>query len=1186
MKRKTPSFIIAALATCTLGTGSVLALDLYRNPSSGGNWSASLWATTPGGPYNQPWTPGATAIFEGARGTVTVDGGFSVGGIDFAVPYTSGSTGSTLSGGTLNFTPGAKIRTNDNRWNNTITSAITGSPAVETKDFGAGNTYEGLKFEPGTGSTQTLGAILNPNNTGTTDKAGIYLGGSTSGNSVASISYAGGDHYGTVYKTGSGTWTTGGINTGTLRISAGKLILNGVLTEQYGGLVMSGSGVLAGEATLNKSDRRSARDFVSGTGIAPGHNGIGTITFNWGTNATPNETQWTTAFRAGSTYEWELGAGSRDIVHVTNGRLVLEGFTLKIIDAGGSPDALDQFPVLTYGSLDSKTLSLDDVQFDTTLAPDWGANGARLVDDGAGTIFLTGLSPAPVPFNPYPAYGTVVPGGEVTLTWTNLAPNSGGNVWVDVWFGSDPNALVKVADAASDDPNRTSVTVTAGAAGNWYWRVDSYLDGSPSGTPVQGTAFIFVVNDSVGDGIPDAWKAANFTDWQNNPDSAAAADPDGDDKTNLEEYLADTKPNKPDSDNDGLLDGGSIAVGSGDPRYSAWAADIVFTDNAGQRTFRGENEMGTEPLDPDTDGDGLPDGVETHTGVWVSVSNTGTDPTHSDTDRDALPDGAETHTGVFVSLSNTGTNPNLADTDGDGAGDWYEIAASFTDPFIAASKPGVPYPLPDPDGLSGASDKPVKVYIMSGQSNMVGFGTVSGTEEKTLQTMTVGQNKFPDLIDESGAWTTRQDVRYRGVISDFTDAQLSPGALGSGFGPELGFGYVMGWYHDEPVLLLKSCTGNRSLGWDVLPPGSVSYVYGSTNYGGYGDWGNWPVGGVPPTSGGWYAGKEFDRFFMHEDDWVHADPADFNVVDVLDNWAAQYPQWAAQGFEIAGFVWWQGDKDRYDMGHATRYEQNLVKLITTLRSYYENRYPGEENQFPLGRVAPNAPFVLATLGQTPLGSTNEAEKAILDAQLAVDGESGRYSQFAGNVKTVYAHPLSEGGASNSHYDGRAGTYMLIGDALGRAMAELQGTVTPPSGGYADWTIGPFSGSLTDPDPALDFDAGGLATALEWVLGGDPTDPGDDTAIAPTLDNHSDPDFFIFTHRRNADAAADAGTAIKVEYGSDLGGWTEAVAGPDIVVTPDPDGAGAGIDLVEVKIRRTLAAAGKFFARLKVAVATP
>ncbi|NNC90302.1 MAG: hypothetical protein HKN82_17735, partial [Akkermansiaceae bacterium] len=516
--------------------------------------------------------------------------------------------------------------------------------------------------------------------------------------------------------------------------------------------------------------------------------------------------------------------------------------------------------------------------------------------------------------------------------------------------------------------------------------------------------------DIDGDGMPDAFEQEH----SGSPTAMAPGDDlehggAGDGLTNLQEYEHGTDPNNPDSDGDGLEDGPEVA-------------------GAGSRPP-------TDPALPDTDEDGLDDDLETNTGTWVSAADTGTDPTDPDTDADALGDGVETNTGSFVDANNTGTDPHDPDSDADGAGDWYEVAASFTDPNNAAEKPHVPYPLPDPDASTGDPSKPVRVYIMSGQSNMVGFGKVSGTGSDTLETMTVGQNKFPDLIDASDAWTTRQDVRYRGVISDFGDAQLSPGALGPNFGPELGFGYVMGWYHDEPVLLIKSCTGNRSLGWDVLPPGSESYVYNGTNYAGYGGWGNWPVGEDPPTSGGWYAGKEFDRFFMDEADWAHADPADFNVVDILDNFASEYPAWASQGFEIAGFVWWQGDKDRYDLGYATRYEPNLVNLINSLRDYYENRYPGQ--------VVDDAPFVLATLGQTPLNSTNAAEEAILDAQLAVDGESGDYPQFAGNVKTVYSHPLSQGGASNGHYNKHAGTYMLVGDALGRAMLALQNDETPP-----------------------------------------------------------------------------------------------------------------------------------------------
>ncbi len=233
------------------------------------------------------------------------------------------------------------------------------------------------------------------------------------------------------------------------------------------------------------------------------------------------------------------------------------------------------------------------------------------------------------------------------------------------------------------------------------------------------------------------------------------------------------------------------------------------------------------------------------------------------------------------------------------------------------------------------------------------------------------------------------------MISDTAKVKLSPGEHSERtIGPELGFGYVMGWYHDEPVLLLKSSIGNRALGWDILPPGGVTYQADGYQFPAFGETPEkWTIGNptTPWTTGSWYAGYEWDRFFLDESEWIHPHDPVTNVVDVLDNFAAQYPNWAAQGFEIAGFVWWQGDRDRYTMGHANRYEQNLVRLINNLRSYYENRYNndlnGQGKPNTLTKVVANAPFVLATLGQTAIGDTSSAaDKAILDAQLAVDGE--------------------------------------------------------------------------------------------------------------------------------------------------------------------------------------------------------
>ncbi|MHC4743277.1 MAG: hypothetical protein ACYS8Z_15285, partial [Planctomycetota bacterium] len=618
--------------------------------------------------------------------------------------------------------------------------------------------------------------------------------------------------------------------------------------------------------------------------------------------------------------------------------------------------------------------------------------------------------------NPSPANGATVPAGDVVLSWTNMDPCV-PPVYVDVWFGTDPvTDFVKVVDAGADT---TSVTVNAPVADTYYWRVDSYINGSPTGDPIEGQVWTFIVIDTDGDGLPDAYELL-YT----NPPSPTALNP-GDDLepdglTNMEEYNLGTEPDNPDTDGDTLQDGGELAgVGSRPP---------------------------TDPLDADTDDDTLNDGVETNTGTFVDASDTGTDPTDVDSDNDGLGDGVETGTGVFVSETDTGTNPNVVDSDADSAEDWYEVAASFTDPTDSGDSPVIPYPLPDPDGSTGNSN-PVKVYILSGQSNMVGFGRVGGTEPGTLNTITNAENKFPNLVDDVGAWTVRNDVKYRGVISAIGDDVLMPGfgANSSSFGPELGFGHVMGYYHDEPVLLIKASIGNRSLGWDYLPPGSQQFTWfdGSTDwtYAGYGDSpARWETG-TTPVPASWYAGREYDDCFMDEADWspmattLGFGPA-FNVVDILDNFATEYPEYAAQGFEIAGFVWWQGHKDQGEP-YASRYELNMVNFINEVRAYYENRYPAN--------TSPNAPFVLATIafGGWDLSG---AGLTVANAQLAVSGETGNYPAFAGNVKTMEARSYwRDFGPSTQgyHYNHNAETYMLVGDALGRGMVELLSGTAPP-----------------------------------------------------------------------------------------------------------------------------------------------
>ena len=316
--------------------------------------------------------------------------------------------------------------------------------------------------------------------------------------------------------------------------------------------------------------------------------------------------------------------------------------------------------------------------------------------------------------------------------------------------------------------------------------------------------------------------------------------------------------------------------------------------------------------------------------------------------------------------------------------------------------------LPDPDGKPADMSKPVQVYILLGQSNMVGAGRIAGDEDGSLEHAVMTKHKYPYLVDDAGEWTERRDVRNVRVMNNrgFNNEWMT--ITGRTIGPEFGIGHCLGHAVDAPVLILKSCIGNRCLGFDLLPPGSKQFEFeedGKTMvHAGYKEFGIWEEGTEPPSSG-WYAGTQYDADVA----------AAKRVLEQLDKY---YP--GATEYEVAGFFWWQGDKDRYRSYWAERYETNLVQLIKALQKDFD---------------APDAKFVCATLGQTAKGADGN-DGLILDAQLAVDGKTGKYPEFKGAVATVYTHPLSMGGASNGHYGGNAETYMNVGEAMGKAMVEL------------------------------------------------------------------------------------------------------------------------------------------------------
>ena len=341
---------------------------------------------------------------------------------------------------------------------------------------------------------------------------------------------------------------------------------------------------------------------------------------------------------------------------------------------------------------------------------------------------------------------------------------------------------------------------------------------------------------------------------------------------------------------------------------------------------------------------------------------------------------------------------------------------------VYRKEPGQKHAAHTPIKLEADKAVDFKITYLTNGANGLGW-TARVDFPGTLNTVVKQQGKYPELLDSEGNWKVRDDVWYKGVVTATGNQWLSVGCgAGNGkVGPELGFGFVMGDYHDEPVLILKASQGNRSLAWDFLPPGSERFeAEVKTRDGevkthfiaGYKDrHAMWEKGTTPEEpKHNWYAGKQYDDCFNA-------------AKDVLANFDANFPMWKGRGYEIAGFVWWQGHKDSGHPMHRAHYQKNLSQLIKTLRSEFE---------------APKAPFVVGTVGFGGFDGMSDEFKEIAEAQLAVDSSR---NPFEKNVKTVETRGFwksAEESPKNQdfHYHQNGEVYYNVGTAFGKGMIEL------------------------------------------------------------------------------------------------------------------------------------------------------
>jgi len=310
---------------------------------------------------------------------------------------------------------------------------------------------------------------------------------------------------------------------------------------------------------------------------------------------------------------------------------------------------------------------------------------------------------------------------------------------------------------------------------------------------------------------------------------------------------------------------------------------------------------------------------------------------------------------------------------------------------------------------AAAEPKPVKVFILAGQSNMEGQAVVdlSGKDYNDAKGTLVWLMNDPakiDLVkhlrDEKGNWRVRDDVwvRYQPERGPLRAGPLTIGFTPyrdlHHFGPELQFGHVIGDALDSEVLLIKTAWGGKSLYTDFRPP----------------------------SSGG-KTGPYYTLMIQQ-------------VRDALANFEKEFPESKARGCELAGFVWYHGWNDGCDPKHAVpEYESNLVNLIKDVRKDLE---------------APNLPVVVGELTGPWVNAPREWDQ-LRKAQAAAADRP----EFAGNVVFVPTHdfvrrPEDSPNPGHGHHEfGNAETYVLVGDALGKGMVGLlEETAKPGSVGRA------------------------------------------------------------------------------------------------------------------------------------------
>lgn len=371
----------------------------------------------------------------------------------------------------------------------------------------------------------------------------------------------------------------------------------------------------------------------------------------------------------------------------------------------------------------------------------------------------------------------------------------------------------------------------------------------------------------------------------------------------------------------------------------------------------------------------------------------------------------------------------------------------------------------------------LKIFIMSGQSNMVGHASPStiatilddpGNEARQIEKLIYKENsglskklfeeqlkraqemdqikkdlakikdadekkKLNDKLSKLKSDHTATKKKFEAAvktsdqvyIASIADRNVKSGKLSSGygandkkFGPELGFGLSIAQKVKGPILLIKASWGGRTINYNFRSPSAGPYELAEGDK------------------------KMIKKKKINQADYLKKSGGDYralneHVKSVLSNLKKYHPGYDPKvGYEVSGFVWFQGFNDQF-AHHAPFYKDNMIAFINDIRKEYKT---------------PNMPFVIGVIG-------TQIEKEKVDQNKVAIGQraAAAHPEFKGNVKAVESYKYASldsyavfkkgwkphfnewatvGNDRPYHYLGSGKFFIRLGNAFAGAMAGM------------------------------------------------------------------------------------------------------------------------------------------------------